>query len=221
MNQPAVIFDMDGVMVDNFEYHYRAWLEFLNRHGTGITRDQLRTMFFGRGNREIFEILFGRQITQEEALSLSQEKEKLYRDIYRPEVVLTDGLQNFLAELSSNNILTAIATSAPRENVDFLIRETSLDHSFSAIIDSSMVEKAKPDPEIYLTAAAELGAEPRKCIVFEDSLNGIKSAQRAGMRVVALTTSHKRKELDGVDLVIDDFTGISLNDLRLIIARHA
>ena len=216
MSEFAVIFDMDGVMVDNFDYHYKAWLEFLNRHGLDITRDQLRTLFFGRGNSEIFDILFKRPLSPEESLSLSMEKEQLYRDIYSSEVNLVDGLKDFLSELSSNNIPTAIATSAPMENVDFVIRETGLDHAFRAIIDSSMVSKAKPDPGIYLTAAAALGKEPRDCIVIEDSLNGIRSAQRAGMKVVALTTSHGRDELDEVDMVIDDFSQITIGDLRMM-----
>ncbi len=213
---PAVIFDMDGVMVDNFEYHFKAWQKFLQRHGSDLTRSQLRDMFFGRGNSEIFDILFRRPLTRDEALSLSQEKEQIYRDLYRSEVVLVKGLQKFLAELCSGNIPTAIATSAPRENVDFIIRETGLNHSFSAIVDSSFVNKAKPDPEIYLITADILGTEPSKCIVMEDSLNGIKSAQRAGMHVVALTTSLTKARMEGVDLVIDDFTGIHiamLNDM--------
>jgi len=213
----AVIFDMDGVMVDNFEYHYRAWLEFLNRHGLEITRDQLRNMFFGRGNHEIFEILFGKDITKARSDALSEEKEQLYREIYSSEVVLVNGLEQFLNNLLSNHFPTAIATSAPRENVDFVLQETRLIHPFSAIIDSSKVKKAKPDPEIYLAAADGIGMDPDRCIVMEDSRNGILSAQRAGMKVVALTTSHSRDDLPQVDLVIDDFTGITTEDLRLMI----
>jgi len=216
----AVIFDMDGVMVDNFEYHYRAWLEFLNRHGLEITRDQLRDMFFGRGNHEIFKILFGENITETRSVALSEEKEQLYRDIYKSEVVLLNGLEQFLNHLLSNQIPTAIATSAPRGNVDFILQETSLTHPFSAIIDSSLVDKAKPDPEIYLAAAGRLDMDPGRCIVIEDSRNGILSAQRAGMKVVALTTSHSSEELQGVDMIIDDFTGISITMLYNLLRNN-
>jgi len=119
----------------------------------------------------------------------------------------------FLSLLKENNVKSAIATSAPRENVDFVMTEASILYPFDVIIDASNVSQAKPSPEIYLKTAQSLKTDPEKCIVFEDSRTGIESALNAGMKVVALTTSMTREELNHVHHVIDDFTEINLEIL--------
>ncbi len=190
----VLIFDMDGVVVDNSEWHLKAFAEFGKRHGLNITK-QGYSKHFGTTNHMIMNSLFNRQLTNGEIDLLANEKEKIYRDMYVPFIKPAAGLPAFLEYAHNHNIPVALATSAPPENVDFTLNATGLKKYFSILTDSSMVKHGKPDPEIYLLTAAKLGVKPSDCIVFEDSMAGIKSALDAGMRVIGVATTHKPDEL--------------------------
>jgi len=128
----------------------------------------------------------------------------LFRELY-VDIKPLDGLHSFLKKLDANGIPLAIATSAPRANVDFTISKTGITHFFPIILDDSFVTKGKPDPQIYLKSAAALGMPSGQCVVFEDSLSGVRAAKRAGCKVVGVTTTHTREELTETDLNIDNF----------------
>jgi HAD superfamily hydrolase (TIGR01509 family) len=140
----------------------------------------------------------------------------LYKDVIKP----LSGLDNFLKELEDRSIPKAIGTSAPRSNVDFVLEHTHLRKYFTTILDQSDVEHGKPNPEIYLKVAERLGFPPQQCIVFEDSLSGVESAQRAGAKVVGVTTTHSQQELAHTDLVIADFTKLKPLELYRRIFEH-
>ena len=106
------------------------------------------------------------------------------------------------------NISRAIATSAPRANVDFTLQKTNTGKYFKTILDDSFVTEGKPNPQIYLKSAQALGFDPANCIVFEDSLSGVKAGKRAGCKVVGITTTHTREELNETDFVIDNFESL-------------
>lgn len=212
----AVIFDMDGVLVNNYEYHRRAWEMFLQMHNIPVTGN-FKSGIFGGTNPEHLEYFFGRKLSTLEFNEFEESKESIYRTIYEPHIKPVNGLIPFLTCLQEWLIPLALATSSPRINVDFVLEKTGTRKFFNAILDSSSVVKGKPDPEIYLKAAGELNYQPKHCIVFEDSLNGIMAAKRAGAKVIALTTTHLANDLPRVELIIEDYTDLKIQDLENIL----
>ena len=188
------IFDMDGVLVDNHKWHFEAWVEFGKKYGMEITAGEFGKQF-GSTNRQVLVSLFGNVLSEEQVIALGNEKEDIYRQLYLPFIKPVDGLPEFLQNIYTKDIPIALATSAPPENVEFTLDNTGLKKYFSVITDATKVTLGKPDPQVYLLTAAKLGVEPAECIVFEDSVPGIKSAQNAGMRVIAVATTHKPEEL--------------------------
>jgi beta-phosphoglucomutase len=188
------IFDMDGVVVDNAVWHLKAFAEFGKRHGLVQTKEGY-TKYFGNTNQTIMNSLFNTILPPDKLNDLAEEKETIYRELYRPFIQPVKGLPAFLKNASEKAIPIALATSAPKENVDFTLDLTGLKKYFGIISDASMVKNGKPDPEIYLLTATKLGVQPSECIVFEDSIAGIQSALSAGMRVIGVATTHKHEEL--------------------------
>lgn len=206
----TVIFDMDGVIVDNGKYHKLAWEEFCNRHKISFSEEKFRTVFFGRTNEEVLPDLFSRSLTHKEIEEFGNEKEAVYREIYRPELNAAPGFIQFLNELKENNIPVGVATSAPKENVDFILQGLEIKTRIDVIVDDSMVSKGKPHPEIYLKTASLLSSPPENCVVFEDSLSGTKAAYDAGTKVVAVTTTLPAAEHIYAHRVIEDFSEASV-----------
>lgn len=208
MNSFAVIFDMDGVIIDSNPFHKISLRQFCAHHGYHLTDEELLNKIYGRTNNDWIRNLFG-DLPKEKILELGEEKEALFRDLYKKEIKPLAGLENFLKLLDAQKITKAIGTSAPRSNVDFCLAATHLQKYFETILEQSDVEHGKPNPEIYLKVANRIGFDPTKCIVFEDSLSGVEAAQKAGAKVVGVTTTHTRSELAHTDFVIDDFTGLT------------
>jgi len=202
---------MDGVIVDNREFHFLAWKEFARDHGLSFDMLHFKDNLFGRVNRDILRGLFGKELLGEQAMAYAVEKEALYRKLYSGRVKAAAGLVGFLRALKDRGVATAVATSAPRVNLDFVLDEADLRRWFDALIDIACVAKGKPAPDIYLKAAEALGREPVRCAAFEDSYPGIESALAAGMRVVGVSTTHAPHELRGAHLVIGDFEGLSVD----------
>jgi len=205
----AVIFDMDGVLVDNYEYHLKAWEIFLEKYEISLTGD-FRTKTFGGTNKEHLERFFKRKLTRKEIIEYEETKESIYRNIYSDKIKPVDGLISLLTLLRQNKIPLALATSSPAVNVKFVLEKTGTLPFFPIILDSASVAKGKPDPEIYLKTAKALKHKPDQCIVFEDSINGIMAAKNAGTRVIAVTTTHNAGDLPDVDLIINDFNDVNL-----------
>ncbi|MFW5755664.1 MAG: HAD family hydrolase [Tangfeifania sp.] len=212
--QVTVIFDMDGVIVDNGEFHFLAWEKFCDKHNISISKDEFKSKFFGRTNEEVLPELFGCKLSGNEIKSLGEEKEKIYREIYKPHLQPVKGLVNFLEELKKENIAVGVATSAPPENVKFVIDGLKIGDCIQAVVDDSMVTNGKPAPDIYLEAARRLTSEPENCVVFEDSLSGTKSAFDAGAKVVALTTTLPAGKHKYAHRIIDDFESVSTQFIK-------
>ncbi|WKN42352.1 HAD family hydrolase [Tunicatimonas pelagia] len=219
MNSIALLFDMDGVIVDNHEFHLESWLQFFEKHNIQMTEEEYKAKVNGRTMENIIPKLFGREMTNEEIWEIGEEKEALYRDLYRPHIKPTPGLVTFLSEVVRENTLRTVSTSAPPANVDFTLGQTGLRAYFSTIIDSTMVTHGKPHPEVYLRSAEALGVKPSQCIVFEDAILGIQAGKKAGMKVVGVASTHTREELEAedTDLVIDDFCGLTLSQLNQLL----
>ncbi|HXX67833.1 MAG TPA: HAD family phosphatase [Polyangiaceae bacterium] len=209
----ALLFDMNGVVVDDMRFHELAWMALAARHGRTVTAEQFRRDMSGRRNRDNLRRIFGDSLSDAEARTLQLEKERTYRDSYGPHRAPLAGLVPLLDAARGPELRTALATSAPKENIDFVLDGLDLRERFDVVVGEAEVTRAKPDPEIYLTAAARLGLRPAECIAFEDSLVGVASARAAGMRVVGVTTTHTPEDLHDCALVIADFRGLTIATL--------
>jgi beta-phosphoglucomutase len=185
----AVIFDIDGTIVDNMHLHAEAFAVFAERHGLPPLTTEDRARLDGRRNSEIFPILFKREVPREEWLAYEEEKEGLYRELSRGRLQPMKGLQGLIERLRASGIAMALATSAPEANVTHTLRELGMSDVFAVIVRGDQVPRGKPAPDVFIEAARRLGMAPSECLVFEDAPMGIAAAQAAGMPVVALTTS--------------------------------
>jgi beta-phosphoglucomutase len=215
----GIIFDMDGVIVDNDIYHFNAWGELCKNYGLDVDKAEVKT-WFGNTNPMILKRLFGDDIDQDTIVRMGSEKEALYRDMYRPDIKALDGLLHLLESLYESGFTIAIATAAPTENVDFVLEHTGIRKYFHKIVDASMIKVGKPSPEIYLKTAEVLQLSVNDCLVFEDSFHGIESANRAGMKVVGVATTHPIEALKNTVMNITDFTEINVTDILKLFKPH-
>jgi HAD superfamily hydrolase (TIGR01509 family) len=212
----ALIFDMDGVIVDNSKYHNLSWIEFCRRHGRQISADEIENRF-GNTNVEYIRHIFGNDFSEEDIVRYGEEKERIYREMYAEELRPAKGLIPLLEQAALTEIPCAVATAAPDSNVDFVIDGTGIRKYFRFITSAGMVAKGKPDPEIYLKTAAMLQVSPGECVVFEDSFFGIRAGKAAGMKVVALTSSYpadKIKAGTNPDMIVESFEELDISLLE-------
>jgi beta-phosphoglucomutase len=214
----ALLFDMNGVIVDDIPFHERAWVALAARHGRTLTTDEFRREMSGRRNRDNIRHLFGGSLSDAEVHAYQLEKEMAYRDSYRPYRAPLPGLVPVLVEARAAGLKIAVATSAPEENIDFVLDGLDLRRRFDVVVGEAEVKQSKPDPEIYRMAASRLGADSAGCVVFEDSLAGVASGVAAGMPVVGVTTTHTADELRQCALVIADFRELTIADLARLAA---
>lgn len=210
---------MDGVLVNNLEIHRQAFAEFFRRYGVERTFDELSRVF-GKGNDDIMGELMPADVVERVGIrQLGYEKEAIYREIYAPIITPQPGLLAFLAKCESEGLRSAVGSSGYKANVDFVLDKCNIRRYFEATVAGDEVTRCKPDPEIYLTAAAKLGLAPCECVVFEDAEAGIEAAKRAGMKVVALATTFDREFLatTDADMIIGDFRDISVEQLRTLV----
>lgn len=218
MNNFAVIFDMDGVIVDSNPTHKISLDIFTKKYGFLLSDEEMKTRLWGRTNKDWISDLFkAKNLTPQEVKLLGVEKEKIFREIYEKTIQPVKGLENFLKLLNKNQIKIAIATSAPSENVNFVLEKTGLRDYFPVILDETFIQKGKPDPEIYLKTAKALGLPNSKCIVIEDSLSGVQAGKDSGSKVIGITTTHSKEELFQTDFVISDFEGLNFDKLAEIV----
>jgi HAD superfamily hydrolase (TIGR01509 family) len=195
----AVIFDIDGTIVDNMHLHAEAFAVFAERHGLPPLTPADRARLDGRRNSEIFPILFKREVPREEWLAYEHEKESLYRELSRGRLTPMKGLHDFIARLKADGIRVALATSAPEPNVVHTLNELGLADAFPVIVRGDQVPRGKPAPDVFLEAARRLNVAPAECLVFEDAPMGIEAAHAAGMPVVGLTTSFAASHFDQLE----------------------
>ncbi len=212
----AFIFDMDGTLLDNMGFHIKIWIEFLASIGVFIEEKVFIQRTVGRVNSEILRDLVNPALTDDEVAAYSLRKEIMYRERFKPHMKAVPGLHDFLERASRLHIPLALATSAGRENADFVLRGLQIEDYFSSIVCAEDIQHGKPDPEIFLTAANRLGVSPEMCLVFEDSPTGLEAADRAGMRAIALTTTFsadKLSHLNGVLQVVPDYNSLAVQRL--------
>ena len=201
----AVIFDLDGTLLDNNSFHRKTWETYLKKMGKSISEEEFNAHMNGRTNKDAVEYIYGRKMSEEESTKYTLEKEALYREIYKPFIKPVSGLINFLETLNQKNIPMAIATSGIQPNIDFMFENIPIKKYFKTVVNSSHINNGKPHPEIYLKVASLLNIPPKNCLVFEDAVVGIKSAKSAGMKVIAIATTQTKDELSIADMIVDDY----------------
>ena len=206
----AFIFDLNGTMIHDMEYHTRAWQQLFNEDlGSQFTWEEVKPQMYGK-NQEVLVRMFGPdRFTLAEMDRLSLEKEKRYQNEFLPHLALLSGLQEFLEAAHQQGIPMAIGSAAIPFNIDFVLDNLNIRHFFSAIVSADDVVLSKPHPETFLKAAAQLGVAPADCIVFEDVPKGAEAARNAGMKTVVLTTTHEPFEFAHLSNVLHfapDFT---------------
>ena len=202
------IFDHDGVLVDTLSLHQAAWVEYGRRSGLAITADFIHQTF-GMTNPSILRRLSGGEMSEQAMAAHSVRKEVCYREIATGKIVLMDGVRATLDALTESGVRLAIGSSGVRENLELTVRECGLEGRFAAIAALEDITRGKPDPQVFLVAAARSGFEPPGCVVFEDAPFGIQAARAAGMYAIGLTTSHPADVLweAGADEVVDSLVG--------------
>lgn len=216
----AVAFDLDGTLIDNNQFHFITWQEFYRKRNRELSLEEYKTSFNGRTMTDCVKYVFQQpDMPAEEIEKYTNEKESLYREIYAAHIKPIPGLLSLLELLHQQGIPMVIATSGIQDNIDFLFAHIPIQHYFKRVIKGSDITHGKPHPEMYQLAAKELGLPAEKCIAFEDATVGIASAGGAGMKVIALSTTHTPDELDHADLVIKDYEGIQMQDLLQLINR--
>jgi beta-phosphoglucomutase family hydrolase len=213
----AVLFDIDGTLLDNNDFHKKAWMEYLKGEGKEISDEEFKDKISGRTNLDAVQHIYDKEMSVEEAEKYYLKKEEIYRKLYEPHIAPINGLIDFLKQLQESNITMALATSGIQVNIDFMFEHIPIKQYFKTIIQAKDIENGKPDPEIFIKTAEALHIPAKNCVVFEDSTSGVEAGKAAKMKVVALTTTHTPEELDKADLVIDDYTGITVDRLRTLL----
>jgi beta-phosphoglucomutase len=200
----AILWDLDGTIVDTKACHYFTWQSVIQSHGFMLD-DTVYEQNFGRNNMTLLPLLLGFTPRTDLITDMIEEKEELFRQIAPEQIKLIPGVQGWLTAANQQHLKQAIASSAPAENITTMLRVFDLERYFSAIISGSNLP-AKPEPDVFFQAADSLEVSPKNCLVIEDSIAGVEAAHRAGMRCIAVLTTHHREELIKADLVVDDFT---------------
>jgi beta-phosphoglucomutase len=213
----ALVFDMDGVLVDSNPYHIENWINFLEARGIPYDRDALPKQILGQRNDKLFAAFLGPEKAENEFERLSDELETGFRQAFLPQAKPLPGLARLIEECHAAQIPMAVASSAATENVHFIVDALKFRPYFRTMLTGVEVTHPKPHPEIYLKSAEKLGVAPANCVAFEDSFIGLEAAHRAGMKVVGIASTFPRADLEAharAHLVVDSFEQLSLDRLR-------
>jgi beta-phosphoglucomutase len=216
MLQPCVIFDLDGVLVDSYQAHLESWRGVAAEEGVVVTEAEFARSF-GRTSREIIRATWPVPVTDEAVITaIDTRKEDAFRRIIRHECPVMDGAPELIATLQASGFRLAIGSSAPPENVNLALEKLGR-HLFDGVVNGMDVERGKPDPQVFLLAAARAGVEPCRCVVIEDARYGVEAAGRAGMASVAFVSTGRRE--DDFQALHPDLVIHSLHELSPAILR--
>ncbi len=218
---PAIIWDVDGTLVDTAEQHFRAWVKLAAEIGQPFSRADFAATF-GMRNPEILRKLFEPEADDARCTALGNRKEDLYRASVREEgVQLLPGVATLLAAFAHAGWPQAVGSSAPPGNVELLLGATVTSRYFQQVVTGDDVKYGKPNPEVFLTAATKLNVEPSRCVVFEDAVAGVEAAKAAGMRCVAVTFvghhSAEKLQAAGADIIVASLEEVTLSQVAALV----
>jgi beta-phosphoglucomutase family hydrolase len=212
----AVIWDMDGVIADTAPYHFQAWRQAFQKRGVEFTEADFRRSF-GQRNDNIIRGILGQQTSDAEIAAISPEKEATYRRLARHHQQAHPGAVAMLQQLQKRDYKIALASSAPPENIRFVLDDLGIGSYFQATVSGRDVTRGKPDPQVFLTAAQKLGVSPDRSVVIEDAVAGVAAAKRAGMACIAVTNTNSRESLHEADLIVDSLEQVTVADIDKLI----
>ena len=210
----AVIWDMDGVIVDSGPIHFNSWHNTFDQYSLVVSDEQLRRMF-GMTTPEIVKGLFGPDVKEEFVTQLCEEKELLFREAIQESAHYIPGVEYWLNEFKQSGMLQAIASSGSQENIDAVLDALGT-RSFLDEIVSGKNLPSKPDPAVFLQAAQQLGVKPKNCLVIEDAIAGVAGAKAAGMNCLAITTTNHPEDLAEADVILKNLESLSVSILNAL-----
>jgi beta-phosphoglucomutase len=218
----AFVFDMDGTMMENMDYHYRAWRRVVSENGSKLEGDELFRELYGKNSEVLRRIFHDRKLDDDAIKEMAEKKEEYYRELFLPEARLLDGLEDFLKQAKNEGLRLAIGTASYHRNIDLILEKLGIAHLFDAIIGEEDVKTSKPDPETFLNAAKALNVLPSNCVVFEDVPKGVEAAANAGMKCVTILTSHKKVDFESFENIIamaEDYTVLNVKEIIYLASR--
>lgn len=217
MDRKSFLFDLNGTMINDMEFHIDVWHDVLNNDlQAKLTRAEVRSHMYGRNQELLIRVFGDKRFTTEEADAISHQKEVKYQALYKPHLDLLPGLFAFLERAQRNKTKMAIGSAASLFNIDFALDNLNIRHYFEYIVSGDDVKNSKPHPETYLKGADLLQVEPASCIVFEDAPKGVEAALNAGMKCVVITSMHQENEFseyNNILMFVEDYADPRLTEL--------
>jgi beta-phosphoglucomutase len=208
----ALIFDLNGTMIDDMSFHILVWQKIVNDFGANLSVEEVKKQCYGK-NGDLLERVFPGRFTDAEKVAIGIKKETTYQEIYKQHLKLIPGLDAFLQKANAQNIPMAIGSAAIMFNINFVLDNLHIGHYFKAIVSADDVAESKPHPETFTKCADELGVAYQDCIVFEDAPKGVECAANAGMQCVVLTTMHPKEDFAAYNNIIgfvEDYCGVEV-----------
>lgn len=217
----AIIFDMDGVLIDTHQAHYESWLVMTEEAGLSFSYEDFRRTF-GRTSREIIVHFWGETgLSDADVARMDDAKEVAFRRIIKADFPAMPHARELLKELHEAGFAMAVGSSGPPENVQLVVDQFDARDLFGALVTATDVTEGKPDPQVFQIAAERLGVPPERCVVIEDAVHGVEAAHRAGMTAVGLAADQEAFEaLSAADLVVDSLDKLSAEKLRELADRE-
>ncbi len=212
----AVLWDLDGTLIDSTQYHWQAWRQTVEKEGFILTLEQFISCFGQRSETAVYSYCSA-DLSLADAQRIVENKQALYREIIHNQGInLVNGADILLKELKNNGWKQALATSAGSQDVITILNALKLETMFDTWLSAESVKESKPNPEIFLLAASRLQVEPRNCIVVEDSAVGIQAAQQAGMKSIGVLSSHKSLS---ANYVVSTLSELSLSVFKDLLVK--
>ena len=204
------------MIADTAEQHYQSWVFAFKKVGASFSRDDFKH-HFGQRNDIIISAALGKKTAPQLIESIARDKEEYFRREAVGNTIAFPGVLELLERLERLGILSAVASSAPAENVRLILRELKIEKYFKALVYGLEVKEGKPSPQAFLLAAQKLGLEPARCLVIEDAVAGVSAAKRAGMKCIAVTNTHEGKFLTEADMIVSTLQLVGSDDLRRLL----
>ena len=212
----AVLWDMDGTIVNSLPFHKLAWIETFKNRGKNFTDEDFKWAN-GRRNEEIIPHFMGK-MSLEEVKAIADEKEATFRRFVKENIKALPGVVELIQSLAAAKIQLALVSSTPKENIELITEKLGIKKYFSLFINGHDVKEGKPSPQAFLLAAKKLGVAPKNCVVMEDAVVGVQAAKRAGMHCIAIANTYTRKDLSVADIGVDSLAEITMKTIEELLA---
>ncbi len=203
----GVIWDMDGVLIDSMELHYKIWKQVFSEYNVEFDRKDFNR-HFGTTNLETIQTVLGKKLSFKESLALAEKKQQLFEQQAISEAQLIPGVNRWLQFFFDHDIPQAVASSNAQRFIEAVVKNKNISHFFQTLVSAENLA-SKPDPAVFLESARLIKAKSNLCLVFEDAVAGVEGAKRAGMKCIAITTTNSRAALVKADLIIPSFSALT------------